>query len=134
MASVNKVILVGRLGQDPTTRYTGSGKAVANFTLATDESYKDSSGTKQKKTEWHKITVWDKLAEIAQQYLTKGSLIYLEGRIQTRQWEDKNGQTRYSTEITATNFTMLGGGKEKASEATETYQPGEVTSDDSIPF
>ena len=133
MASVNKVILVGRLGQDPTTRYTAAGKAVANFSLATDESYKDSTGTKQKRVEWHKVTAWDKLAEIAQQYLKKGSLLYLEGRIQTRQWEDKNGQTKYTTEIIATNFTMLGGGKEKASETTESEAPTE-TADEDIPF
>lgn len=106
---VNKVILVGRLGKDPETRYTSSGQAVCNFTMATDETYKDRAGERQKRTEWHRIVVWAKQAEIAQQYLRKGSLIYLEGRIQTRQWDDKEGQKRSTTEIVASNFRMLGG-------------------------
>ena len=107
--SVNKVILVGRLGRDPETRYTGGGQAVANFSLATDETYKDKNGERQKRTEWHKIVVWGKQAEIAQQYLKKGSLIFLEGRIQSREWQDKEGQKRTSFEIVANNFRMLGG-------------------------
>src|SRR5712664_590031 len=107
--SVNKVILVGRLGRDPETRYTGGGQAVANFSMATDESYKDKNGERQKRTEWHKIVVWGKQAEIAQQYLKKGSLIFIEGRIQSREWQDKEGQKRTSFEIVATNFRMLGG-------------------------
>src|SRR5579872_5949518 len=106
--SVNKAILVGRLGRDPETRYTSGGQAVCNFTMATDETYKDRAGERQKRTEWHKIVVWGKQAEIAQQYLHKGSLIFVEGRIQTRQWDDKEGQKRTSTEIVATNFRMLG--------------------------
>jgi single-strand DNA-binding protein len=106
--SVNKVILVGRLGRDPETRYTGAGQAVCNFSLATDESFKNRDGERQKRTEWHKIVVWAKQAEIAQQYLKKGSLIYLEGRIQSREWTDKEGQKRTSFEIVATNFRMLG--------------------------
>jgi single-strand DNA-binding protein len=112
--SVNKVILVGRLGRDPETRYTGSGQAVANFSLATDESYKDRNGERQKRTEWHKIVVWGKQAEIAQQYLKKGSLIFVEGRIQSREWQDKEGQKRTSFEIVANNFRMLGGRAEGA--------------------
>jgi len=107
--SVNKVILVGRLGRDPETRYTSGGQAVANFSIATDETYKDRNGERQKRTEWHKIVVWAKQAEIAQQYLKKGSLLYLEGRIQSREWQDKEGQKRTSFEIVATNFRMLGG-------------------------
>ncbi len=107
--SVNKVILVGRLGRDPETRYTGGGQAVANFSVATDESYKDKNGERQKRTEWHKIVVWGKQAEIAQQYLKKGSLIFIEGRIQSREWQDKEGQKRTSFEIVANNFRMLGG-------------------------
>ena len=107
--SVNKVILVGRLGRDPETRYTGGGQAVANFTLATDESYRDRNGERQKRTEWHKIVVWGKQAEIAQQNLKKGSLVFIEGRIQSREWQDKEGQKRTSFEIVATNFRMLGG-------------------------
>src|ERR1700722_13751216 len=107
--SVNKVILVGRLGRDPETRYTGGGQAGANFSIATDETYKDRNGEKQKRTEWHKIVVWGKQAEIAQQYLKKGSLLFVEGRIQSREWQDKEGQKRTSFEIVATNFRMLGG-------------------------
>jgi single-strand DNA-binding protein len=107
--SVNKVILVGRLGRDPETRFTGGGQAVANFSVATDETYKDRNGERQKRTEWHKIVVWGKQAEIAQQYLKKGSLIFIEGRIQAREWQDKEGQKRTSFEIVANNFRMLGG-------------------------
>src|SRR5258708_34984196 len=106
--SVNKVILVGRLGRDPETRYPGSGQPVANFSMATDESYKDKNGERQKRTEWHKIVVWGKQAEIAQQYLKKGSLIFIDGRIQSREWQDKEGQKRTSFEIVANNFRMLG--------------------------
>ena len=106
--SVNKAILVGRLGRDPETRYTSGGQAVANFTLATDETYKDRSGERQKRTEWHRIVLWGKLAEITQQYLKKGMLVYIEGRIQTRQWEDKrDGQKRQTTEIVGNVMRML---------------------------
>jgi len=106
--SVNKVILVGRLGRDPETRYTSGGQAVANFTLATDESFKSRSGERQKRTEWHRIVLWGKLAEIAQQYLKKGMLVYVEGRLQTRQWEDKrDGQKRQTTEIVGNVMRML---------------------------
>ena len=112
--SVNKVILVGRLGRDPETRYTSGGQAVANFSVATDETYKDRNGERQKRTEWHKIVVWGKQAEIAQQYLKKGSLIFIEGRIQSREWQDKEGQKRTSFEIVANNFRMLGGRAEGA--------------------
>jgi len=107
--SVNRAILVGRLGRDPETRYTSGGQAVCNFTLATDETYRDRNGERQKRTEWHRIVVWGKQAEIAQQYLHKGSLIFVEGRIQTRQWDDREGQKRTTMEIVATNFRMLGG-------------------------
>jgi single-strand DNA-binding protein len=106
--SVNKAILVGRLGRDPETRYTSGGQAVCNFTLATDETYKDRAGERQKRTEWHKIVVWGKQAEIAQQYLRKGSLVFVEGRIQSRQWDDREGQKRTTVEIVANNFRMLG--------------------------
>jgi single-strand DNA-binding protein len=107
--SVNKVILVGRLGRDPETRFTGGGQAVGNFSLATDDNYKDKNGERQKRTEWHRITVWGKQAEIAQQYLKKGSLVFVEGRIQSREWQDKEGQKRVSYDIVASNFRMLGG-------------------------
>ena len=106
--SVNKVILVGNLGRDPETKYTGAGQAVCKFSLATSESFKDRNGERQKRTEWHRIVVWAKLAEIAQQYLKKGSLIYLEGRIQSGEWTDKEGQKRTSYDIVASNFRMLG--------------------------
>jgi single-strand DNA-binding protein len=106
--SVNKAILVGRLGRDPETRFTSGGQAVANFTLATDETFKDRAGERQKRTEWHRIVLWGKLAEIAQQYLKKGMLVYVEGRIQTRQWEDKrDGQKRTTTEIVGSVMRML---------------------------
>ena len=107
--SVNKAILVGRLGRDPETRYTSGGQAVCNFTLATDESYKDRSGERQKRTEWHRVVLWGKLAEIAQQYLKKGTLVYIEGRIQSRQWDDpKTNTKRTSTEIVGNTMKMLG--------------------------
>jgi single-strand DNA-binding protein len=122
--SVNKVILVGRLGRDPETRYTGGGQAVANFSLATDETYKDRNGERQKRTEWHKIVVWGKQAEIAQQYLKKGSLVFIEGRIQTREWNDKEGQKRTSFEIVASNFRMLGGRSDSAAAGAGAAAPG----------
>jgi single-strand DNA-binding protein len=113
--SVNKAILVGRLGRDPETRYTSGGQAVANFTLATDETFKDRAGERQKRTEWHRVVLWGKLAEIAQQYLKKGQLVYVEGRIQTRQWEDKrDGQKRSTTEIVGNVMRMLGSRAEGA--------------------
>ena len=106
--SVNKVILVGRLGRDPETRYTPAGQGVCNFSLATDETFKDRNGERQKRTEWHKIVLWGKLAEIAQQYLKKGMLVYIEGRIQTRQWDDKNtGQKRTATDIVGNVMRMF---------------------------
>ncbi len=109
MASVNKVILVGNLGADPETRYTASGDAVCNIRLATTESWKDkNSGDRREITEWHRVVFYRKLAEIAGQYLRKGSQVYLEGRIKTRKWQDKEGQDRYTTEIEATEMQMLG--------------------------
>jgi single-strand DNA-binding protein len=122
--SVNKVILVGRLGRDPETRYTGGGQAVANFSVATDETYKDKNGERQKRTEWHKIVVWGKQAEIAQQYLKKGSLIFIEGRIQSREWQDKEGQKRTSFEVVASNFRMLGGRGDGASGGGSSFSGG----------
>lgn len=109
---VNKVILVGRLGRDPETRYTSSGQAVCNFSMATDENFKSRSGERQTRTEWHRIVMWGKLAEIAQQYLKKGQLVYIEGRLQTRQWDDKrDGSKKQSTEVVANAMKMLGGGR-----------------------
>lgn len=110
MASVNKVIIVGNLGRDPETRYMPNGEAVTNVAVATTESWKDkTSGDKKEITEWHRITFYRKLAEIAGQYLKKGSSVYIEGRLQTRKWTDKDGVERYTTEIIADTMQMLGG-------------------------
>ncbi|MCK4417744.1 MAG: single-stranded DNA-binding protein [Candidatus Latescibacteria bacterium] len=107
--SVNKVILIGHLGADPELKYTPGGRAVANFNMATTDAWTDkSSGEKKEKTEWHRIVVWDKQAEICGEYLKKGSHVYIEGRLQTRSWEDKNGMKRYTTEIVAQRMQMLG--------------------------
>ena len=100
-------MLIGRLGQDPEVRYTQSNTAVATLSIATNERFKDSNGELQEKTEWHRVVVWGRLAEICQQYLHKGSLVYIEGPLQTRQWEDKQGQKQYTTEIKALQMTML---------------------------
>lgn len=109
MASVNKVILVGNLGADPETRYTASGDAICNIRLATTDTWKDrQSGERREATEWHRVVFYRKLAEIAGQYLKKGSQVYIEGRLKTRKWQDKDGQDRYTTEIEATEMTMLG--------------------------
>lgn len=107
MSSLNKVMLIGRLGQDPEVRYTQSNTAVATLNIATSERYKDGNGEYQEKTEWHRVVAWGRLAEICQQYLHKGSLVYIEGPLQTRQWEDNQGQKRYTTEIKALQMTML---------------------------
>lgn len=110
MAGVNKAILIGNLGRDPELRYTQNGQAVANFTLATSESWTDkASGEKVERTEWHRIVVWGKMGEHCAQYLTKGRSVYVEGRIQTREWEDKEGQKRRTTEINAQSVKFLGG-------------------------
>ncbi len=107
MSSLNKAQLIGRLGQDPEVRYTQSNTAVATLSIATSERYKDSNGEQQERTEWHRVVAWGRLAEICQQYLNKGSLVYIEGPIQTRSWEDNQGQKRYTTEIKALQMTML---------------------------
>lgn len=110
MASVNKVILIGNLGKDPETRYMSNGDAVTNITLATTDNWKDKNGEKQEKTEWHRITFYRKLAEIAGEYLKKGKSVYIEGRLETRKWTDKQNVERYTTDIIATDMKMLGGG------------------------
>jgi single-strand DNA-binding protein len=114
MASLNKVLIIGNLGKDPETRFMPNGNAVCNFSVATTESWKDkTSGQKQEKTEWHNITMYGKIAEIAGQYLTKGSGVYLEGKLQTRKWQDKQtGADRYTTEIICDEMKMLGGKQE----------------------
>ncbi|MDF0378887.1 MULTISPECIES: single-stranded DNA-binding protein [unclassified Methylophilus] len=122
MASVNKVILMGNLGRDPEVRYMPNGEAVANFSIATTENWKDKSGVRQEKTEWHNIVMYRRLAEIAGEYLKKGRPVYIEGRLQTRKWE-KDGVTRYSTEIVADQMQMLGTGREGGSAS---YDGGEM--------
>jgi single-strand DNA-binding protein len=109
MASVNKVILIGNLGKDPEVRYLPSGDAVTNISVATTDQWKDKSGEKQEHTEWHRVAFFGKTAEIAGEYLKKGSPVYVEGRIRTRKWQDKEGQDRYSTEIVADRMQLLGG-------------------------
>lgn len=144
--SVNKVILVGRLGRDPESRFTSSGQQVCNFTLATDESFKDRTGERQKRTEWHRVVLWGRLAEISQQYLKRGTLVYIEGRLQTRQWDDRSGNKRSTTEIVANVMRMLSSRGENAgagapvdaampSDAEEPHVSGESPiSDEDIPF
>ena len=108
MAGINKAILIGRLGSDPEVRYTPSGAAVANFSIATSEEWKDKdTGEKKERTEWHRIVAWRKLGEICGEYLEKGRQVYVEGRIQTRSWEDRDGNKRYTTEVVAQNMQML---------------------------
>ncbi len=109
MSGVNKVILIGNLGANPEMRFTQGGSAVANLRLATTERYKDRNGQPQEVTEWHRVVLFGKLAELASQYLTKGRQVYIEGRIRTQKWQDKQGQTRYTTEIVGTTMQFLGG-------------------------
>ncbi|MBI2338827.1 MAG: single-stranded DNA-binding protein [Deltaproteobacteria bacterium] len=148
MASINKVILIGNLGGDPEVRYTPGGQPVANFNIATNERWKDKSGQQQERTEWHRIVVWGKLAELCRDYLAKGRRIYLEGRLQTRKWEDKQGQTRYTTEIVAQVIQFLdsaSAGREAAApqgvtesdtagEAASTAGPPPFSAEEDIPF
>ena len=147
---VNKVILIGNLGADPEVRYTPDGAPVANFNLATSESWNDrSSGEKQERTEWHRLVVWRKLAEIAGQYLKKGSKIYIEGKLQTRSWEDQSGQKRYTTEVVVNELQMLdsrgeggGGGGDggisrdpgPAAQAESGPPPAAAAEEDDLPF
>jgi len=138
MASVNKVILVGNLGADPELRYTSSGTPVASFSVATREQWTNKGGEKEEKTEWHKIVAWARLGEICGEYLHKGKQVYIEGRLQTRSWEDRDGNKRYTTEIVAQTMQMLGpagkeGRVESKSEAFPVEEPISVPEDD-IPF
>ncbi len=121
---VNKVILIGRLGSDPEVRYTTNGGAVANFTMATNDSWVDKSGQKQERTEWHRIVVWGKLGELCGQYLSKGRQAFVEGRLQTRDWTDKEGAKRYTTEIIAQNIQFLGApGEQRANSGSSDFAP-----------
>ena len=150
---INKVILVGNLGVDPETRYTASGSAITNIRIATSESWRDkTSGEKKEKTEWHRIVFFNRLAEIAGEYLRKGSQVYIEGKLQTRKWQDQSGQDRYTTEIVANEMQMLGGrggegggqsqqkpGFRKPAESNPVAQPEQARAeeefqDDDIPF
>ncbi len=148
--SLNKAMLIGRLGADPEIRYTNNNVPVANLSLATNTTYRDKDGNNQENTEWHRVVAFNKLAEIAENYLGKGRLVYIEGRLQTRQWEDKDGNTKYTTEIIANTLNMLGGrgdgqsqgGQSVAQEpqsqnqqnSQESPEPGADEVDDDLPF
>jgi single-strand DNA-binding protein len=148
MKSVNKVILIGRLGRDPELKYTGTGTPFCRFSIATDDSWTDkTSGEKQERTEWHSIVVWNRLAEICNEYLRKGRLVYIEGSLQTREWDDQDGNKRKTTEVVARDMVLLGspqgsgesgGGPQQSRKATAgapsgTSDTGGITDDD-IPF
>lgn len=138
MSSLNKVMIIGRVGKDPETRYSAGGDAITNLSVATSESWKDKgTGEKVEKTEWHRVSMFGKLAEIAAKYLAKGSLVYIEGKLTTRKWTDKDGQDRYTTEIRADQMTMLGGKSD--SDAAPQQKPAakpaaDDSFDDDIPF
>ncbi|MGD8394881.1 MAG: single-stranded DNA-binding protein [Candidatus Eiseniibacteriota bacterium] len=145
MASVNKVILVGNLGSDPEIRHTQNGNVVANFNVATNEQWKGKDGERNERTEWHRIVAWGRLAEICEQYLSRGRQVYIEGRLQTRQWEDRDGNRRYTTEIVAQVMQMLGrpGDRGEAPSGGPSYEEEEYSdrtvragggSDDDVPF
>ena len=137
--SLNKAMLVGYVGKDPEVKHTNNGTAICNFSVATTESWKDQQGAKQERTEWHRITVWKRLAEIVGEYVRKGTLVYVEGRIETRKWQDNDGNDRYTTEIIAREVLMLGS-KDQAPRQTsekpkEQSKPAQNNDDDSdIPF
>ena len=133
MSGVNKVILVGNLGANPEMRFTQGGQAVANLRIATSERWTDRNGQKQETTEWHRVVVFGKQAEIVGQYLTKGRQVYIEGRIQTRQWQDNQGQKRYTTEVVAQRVQMLGGRAPGGERSMDETAEATVPADDSIP-
>jgi single-strand DNA-binding protein len=143
MASLNKVMLIGNLGKDPEVRYTASGTAVAGFSLATSDRFKGKNGEWEDRTEWHNITLWGRLAEIAGEYLAKGKTVYIEGRLQTRKWQDRDGRDRYTTEIVGEKMQMLsgkgdgggrpGGGRQESQEPPGYDEPA-FNPDDDIPF
>lgn len=138
--SVNKAIIIGNLGSDPEKRVTGTGQTVVNFNVATNERWTDKSGQKQERTEWHRIVVWGQQGENCAQYLTKGRPVYIEGRIQTRQWDDKDGNKRYTTEIVAQRVQFLGGGqgaRDNSPTPPDTMidsNPGFAPGGDDVPF
>ena len=143
MSGVNKVILVGHLGSEPEIRYTQGGTPVGNFRLATTERWTSKSGERGERTEWHRVVVWGRLAEICSEYLGKGKQVYIEGRLQTRQWQDKDGNNRYTTEINASNMVMLGKAGDRAEVGAPPSYPdsapvemsgGGGEGDDAVPF
>lgn len=141
MAGVNKVILIGRLGADPEIRYTGSGTAVTELRIATSRKFTNKEGASQEDTQWHRVVVWAKQAELCKEYLAKGKQVYVEGRLQTRQWEDRDGNKRYTTEVVAEQIQFLGG---RSGGANDNYSdapppddrdlPSDLMKDDEIPF
>ena len=131
--SVNKVIIVGNLGQDPEGRFTPQGTAVTNLSVATNESWKNQDGETQDRTEWHRVVMYGKMAETANEYMRKGQMVYVEGRLETREWEDQNQNKRKTTQIRCDNFTMLGKKLDKPTSSMESSD-GETDSDDDIPF
>lgn len=133
MSGVNKVILVGRLGADPEVRYTAGGSAVAKFNLATSETWKDKDGNRQERTEWHRVVAFGRLGEICGEYLLKGKQVYVEGKLQTRSWEDGEGNKRYSTEVNINNMVMLGGDSGKGEQDTQGEAPSSGSEED-VPF
>jgi single-strand DNA-binding protein len=130
MAGLNKVTLIGNLGRDPELRYTANGQAVANFTLATSESWTNRNGEREQRTEWHRIVAWGRLAEICGEHLSKGKQVYVEGRLQTREWEDKEGNKRRTTEVNAQQLLMLGRRGEAAPTGPQESREGEQPSGD----
>jgi len=140
MAGVNKVILIGRLGRDPEVRYTSDGTAVANFTIATSDEWKDKqTGEKRERTEWHRIIAWRRLGEICGEYLSKGRQVYIEGSLQTREWEDQEGNKRRTTEVVASNMQMLGSREQTDSfssepRSTDQGSTAKEPQEDDIPF
>ena len=141
MSSLNKAMLIGNLGADPEMRYTNNNTAVATLNIATNERYRDANGEYQDRTEWHRVVAWSKLAEICQKYLRKGSKVYIEGPIQTRSWEDKDGQKRYTTEIKALQMVMLDSKDSGMGQGTTNNNKSEIeitsdfdAADDDLPF
>ncbi len=133
MASVNKVILIGNLGADPELRYVNTGAAVANFRIATNEVWTDKAGERQERTEWHRIVVWGKVAENCAKYLKKGRAVYVEGRLQSREWQDQSGNKRVTTEINAQTIQFLGGRGEMPSESGAYEPPAQAAEQDEVP-
>ena len=131
-SSVNKVIIVGNLGQDPEARFTPQGTAVTNLSIATNESWKNQEGQTQDRTEWHRVVMYGKMAETASEYMRKGSMVYVEGRLRTKEWEDQNQNKRKSTEIMCDNFTMLGRRSDNQPSQNNKLEP--TTEDDDLPF